>query len=129
MSDSEQSSPPEDELNIEKALTEAEKALKGIRERYQNVQTAQQQQPQLQKQLQQLQDQSKESSKEQPPHQEAQQKLAEEIAKIREQLEITELTLESRLFTWRDKRDWFWHFLRFAGIGFGAALLLNYLTR
>lgn len=120
---------PEDELNIEQALTEAETALNDIKSRYQNVQTAQQQKPQLQEQLQQLQDQSQQLNGEQPTHTEIKQKLAEDIAKIQEQLEITEFTLESRLFTWRDKRDWFWHFLRFAGIGFGAALLLNHLAR
>ncbi|MGB7413352.1 MAG: hypothetical protein WA902_04005 [Thermosynechococcaceae cyanobacterium] len=133
MSDSEHPSPhpSNDELDIEQSLSEAEATLSILRTRYQNIQRAQKQQPLLEQQLQELQEQAQQLRKESGSQQERLE-LREEIGKVQEQLEIIELELESRLFkllTWRDKKEWFWQFLRFSGIGFGAALLIGHLTR
>jgi hypothetical protein len=131
MSDSEHPSTPpsDDELNIEQSLYESETTLNILKTRYQNIQRAQQQQPLLQQQLQEL--QAQQLRQESGPQQELLE-LKEDIDKVQEQLEIIELELESRLFkllTWRDKKEWFWQFLRFSGIGFGAALLIKHLTQ
>ncbi|MGF1604140.1 MAG: DUF2203 domain-containing protein [Thermosynechococcaceae cyanobacterium] len=133
MSDSEHPSthPSDDELDIEQSLSEAEATLNTLKIRYQNIQRAQEQQPLLEQKLQELQEQAHQLRKESDSQQER-LALRKEIDNVQEQLEIIELELESRLFkllTWRDKKEWFWQFLRFSGIGFGAALLIGHLTR
>ena len=95
------SQPPSDLIDFERTLAEVEAALDQLKQRYDQVRSAQQQRSGLQQQMNQLQ----------------------------QQLELLEVDLESRLITWRDKRELFWQFLRFAGIGFVTALLLNHLIR
>ena len=128
MSDSERPSSPDDQLDVEQALTETETTLNTLKERYQNIQTAQKQKPEIQEQLQQLQNKAKQLQKESPRRQEQLQQLQADIAQLQEQLEHIDIVLESRLFKWW-KEEAFWQFLRFSGLGFGAALLLNHLTQ
>lgn len=96
--------------DIEQALTEAETLLNELKQRYQQILLAQQQRSVVQEQLQ-------------------QESLPSEVSQLKQQLELLEVELESRLITWRDKRELFWQFLRFAGVGFVGALLLHMLIR
>ena len=95
---------------LEQALAEAEALLNQLKQRYQQVQSAQHRRTELQAQL-------------------GQEPSPTEVQHVQQQLEQLEMELESRLITWRDQRELFWQFLRFAGVGFGGALLLNALIR
>lgn len=96
----------EHENNFEQALSEVEEWLQNLRNRHQQIQTAQRQRQQLQEQWHQPQ---------------------ADLEQLKEQLEILEIELESRLITWKDRREWFWQFLRLAGLGFILALVLDAL--
>lgn len=89
---------------LETALGELEQSLGQLKTRYAEIKTAKVQKTQLQQTLAQLQAQ---------------------IQQTQEQLQTVEVQLESQLLTWRDGREWFWHFLRFAGLGFVIALVLK----
>jgi chromosome segregation ATPase len=52
-----------------------------------------------------------------------------ELDSIKTQLVETWKELESQLITWRDQQELFWQFLRFAGIGFLAAILLKMVIK
>ena len=108
--DSPNPQPPSALTDIEQSLAEAESLLNELKQRYHQVQSAQQQHLELQEQLQ-------------------QDPLPSEVNQLKQQLEMLEVDLESRLITWRDQRELFWQFLRFAGVGFVGALLLNWLIR
>ncbi|NCJ06966.1 hypothetical protein GS597_10690 [Synechococcales cyanobacterium C] len=90
--------------DIEAAIAEAETTLNTVKSRYLHLESAQAQKTQLQEQL---------------------TKLRQEIEQLQNHLELVEIELESRLITWKDRREWFWQFLRYAGIGFVAALILH----
>lgn len=140
MSDPEQLSPPDEEFNIEQALIEAETSLNALKERHHSIQTAQTQQQHLQEKILELHNQAEQLQQE--PEQ--QLKLQQEIEQLLEQLHDVELGIECQLFekftlaerlemfrtlTLPEKGEWFWHFLKYMGLGFGAALLWGYLTR
>lgn len=133
------SSPTEEPLNIEQALNDAEAALQDLRHRYEQIQTGPATQQQLNHQLETLQQELAQTNDQlkqtQDVHQQSQLRsqqktLHHEIQTVQESLFNLELELESRIFRWfcRDKQEWFWQFLRYAGIGFGAALLLQNLV-
>jgi predicted nuclease with TOPRIM domain len=152
MSDSEHPSTPpfgeelsfDEELDIEQAFTIIEAKLQRLRDRHKNIQKSQEQQPQLQEQLQKLLEKTNQIEAEQSEQPETLSTLREEISQIQEQLQMVEVDLESRLMnvltlpdkielfkflTLPEKADWFWHFLKYTGLGFGAAFLLGHLNR
>jgi septal ring factor EnvC (AmiA/AmiB activator) len=90
------------------SLQEAEELLRHIKERFTQVQAAQAQQTELEGRL---------------------SELNTEIEFIKSQLAATWEELESQLITWRDKEELFWQFLRFSGIGFALAMLLNHFIK
>jgi peptidoglycan hydrolase CwlO-like protein len=92
----------------ERSLQEAEELLSHIKERFIQIQSAQAEQTDLKGRL---------------------SELNTEIDSLKSQLAETWEQLESQLITWRDKEELFWQFLRFSGIGFGLAMLLNYFIK
>lgn len=98
----------DDETNFKQAFAEVEQLLQELKQRHNQIQQAQYQKNDLQQQRQQLQ---------------------AELQRIKDQLEALEVDLESRLFTWSSQREVFWQFVRFAGLGFVAALVLNAFIR
>lgn len=93
-----------DEPQFEQTFGEVEGLLQNLRQRYVQVQTAKQKQPELKQRLNQLQ---------------------RELHQVKEQLETLEVDLESRLFSWRSQREVFWQIVRFAGLGFVFGQILN----
>ncbi|HEY9824028.1 MAG TPA: hypothetical protein V6D19_01160 [Stenomitos sp.] len=100
--------PTTDLEDIERSLQETEELLSTIKQRYAQVQQAKLQQPELETRL---------------------ATLKEEINAVQSQLSQTWEALESQLITWRDKEELFWQFLRFAGIGFALAMLVNVFVK
>ncbi|MCG9890590.1 MAG: hypothetical protein MH252_05915 [Thermosynechococcaceae cyanobacterium MS004] len=100
-----------DEIGLDelgRSLQEAEELLSHVKARFAQVKSAQVQRTDLESRL---------------------SELNTEIETVKSQLAATWEDLESQLITWRDKQELFWQFLRFSGIGFGLALLLNFLIK
>ncbi len=93
-----------DVADVGRSLQEAEEILSALKERYEQIQLAKTQQPELEARL---------------------SELKTELETVKTNLAKTWEDLESQLVTWRDKEELFWQFLRFAGIGFGLAMLIN----
>ncbi len=93
---------------IGRSLQEAEELLDAVKTRYQQIQSAKVQQPELEARL---------------------SELKTELETVKTQLATTWEDLESQLITWRDKEELFWQFLRFAGIGFALAMLVNVFVK
>ncbi|MGP1375444.1 MAG: hypothetical protein ACTS3T_21635 [Almyronema sp.] len=92
---------------FETRLSEVAQLFKAVKQRYRDVRQAQQQYEQLQ---------ALSYSNELPQP---------ELARLQAELEQLELTLESRLVTWRNFREPFWQAVRFGGCG----LLLGWLLK
>jgi peptidoglycan hydrolase CwlO-like protein len=90
------------------SLQEAEELLSHIKARFAAVEAAQAQQTELEGRL---------------------SELNAEIESVKSQLAAIWEDLESQLITWRDREEWFWQFLRFSGIGFALAMVLNYFIK
>jgi hypothetical protein len=93
---------------IGRSLQEAEELLGAVKVRYQQIHTAKIQQPELEARL---------------------LELKTELETVKIQLATTWEDLESQLITWRDKEELFWQFLRFAGVGFALAMLINVFVK
>ena len=91
--------PPSDRQEFEAALRDATKSLKAVKERYVEIRRAQQQQQTLRQRLKQ-----------------ADLPLSE-VKSIKQRLEELELSLESRLLSWRHFQQPFWQAIRFGGLG------------
>jgi peptidoglycan hydrolase CwlO-like protein len=94
--------------DLGRSLQEAEELLNHVKARFGQVQSSQEKQTELESRL---------------------SELNAEIESLKAQLAITWEELESQLITWRDKEELFWQFLRFSGIGFALAMLLNFLIK
>jgi ABC-type phosphate transport system auxiliary subunit len=90
--------------DVGRSLQEAEEILGLVKARYEQIQLAKIQQPELEARL---------------------SELKAELETVKTNLAKTWEDLESQLITWRDKEELFWQFLRFAGIGFALAMLIN----
>lgn len=93
---------------FEQALLEAQRSLDALRERYNQVRTAQQQQGTFQRRLEELQ---------------------QELQEVKQQLEVLEVELESRLFSWVRLKEPFWSAIRFGGLGVLLGWLLHWWIR
>jgi len=114
-SDPNQQNPDADEF--EQALSDVERSLEALKERYAQVQRDQQRQAQLQHRREQIR-QSPRQIRNQPA-------LKAELWQIKEQLETIELNLESRLFSWSAFKEPFWQAVRFGGLGIAIGWLLK----
>ncbi|PAX59667.1 hypothetical protein [Brunnivagina elsteri] len=114
--ESESSGEENQSLEFEQGLEEIEQALVALRERYQQVECDRNLQDELQQRTSEL----------------NQSKLPEmkaELKHIQQQLEVLEINLESRLFSWRSIKDPFWQIIRFSGLGVIIGWLLKSFSR
>jgi chromosome segregation ATPase len=126
--ESTQPTEPYTPTDIAQSLEEAEEMLKAVKERYSQVQAAKNRQPELEARMQAL-NAEIETAKQQSESETRVQELKAELEAVKAQLAKTWEDLESQLITWRDKEELFWQFLRFAGIGFVLAMLVNYFVK
>jgi cytochrome c biogenesis factor len=106
----------ENELSeFENELLELERSLFALKDRFFQVETDQELQAELQQRLQELEEN-------QLPEMKVELKL------IQQQLEVLEINLESRLFTWRSVKQPFWQVIRFGGLGVILGWLLKSAT-
>jgi predicted nucleic acid-binding Zn-ribbon protein len=99
---------------FENELLELERSLFVLKDRFIQVETDQEFQAELQERIQEL--------KKNHPEMKVELKL------IRQQLEVLEINLESRLFTWRSVKQPFWQVVRFGGLGVILGWLLKAST-
>ncbi|MEQ9671732.1 DUF2203 domain-containing protein [Coleofasciculus sp. G2-EDA-02] len=114
-SDPNQQNPDAEEF--EQALSEVERSLLALKERYAQVQRDQQRQAQLQHRREQIRGSGRQI-RNQPA-------LKAELRQIQEQLETIELNLESQLFSWSAFQEPFWQAVRFGGLGIVIGWLLK----
>ena len=108
--------PDPDDTEFEQALLEVEQNLQSLRDRYQQIESDRIRQKELQHRREQI--------RSQPPNGNRSTFKAE-LKQIQEQLEIIELNLESRLFSWRSLKEPFWQAVRFGGLG----IIIGWLFR
>ena len=101
------SSPQQDWQVFEADLNQLEVAVQALRQRFDRIQTDQQQQQQLKQQL-----QSPDLS-------------AETLKQLKRQLDELEVQLESALFDWRSLLEPFWQAVRFGGLGIVVGWILR----
>jgi hypothetical protein len=106
---------------FEQALLEVEQSLQALRERYEQVQLDRRRQAEL--------EQRRERSRKELGQTRNRQALQDELKRIKEQLEIIELNLESRLFSWGSLREPFWQAIRFGGLGVIIGWILKSCAR
>jgi arginyl-tRNA synthetase len=116
-----QPKPPEkeenEEINFEQALAELEEYLIALKERYGEIQRAEQQRNELLERQQELRQQQNNNTTKEP--------IKTELKYLQEQLEELELHLESRLLTWGSFKEPFWQAVRFGGLGVVIGWLLK----
>jgi DNA repair exonuclease SbcCD ATPase subunit len=121
----------QDSDDVARSLLEAEELLNEVKARYAQIQAAKEKQPELEARLSELKTEEAryaqgQTAQSQPPDREVHlSQIKAELETVKTQLASTWEDLESQLITWRDKEELFWQFLRFAGIGFALALILN----
>ncbi|AFZ01038.1 hypothetical protein [Calothrix sp. PCC 6303] len=102
-------------LELEGSLRDVSSSLFALKDRFFQVETDQELQAELQQRLHELEEN-------QLPEMKVELKL------IQQQLEVLEINLESRLFTWRSVKQPFWQFVRFGGLGIIIGWLLKSAT-
>jgi chromosome segregation ATPase len=110
------SSPSSDADDFAAALTETERSLAALKERYVQVREDTQRQAELKERLNEV---KREQRGQQSPQ------LKAELKQIQSQLETIELNLESQLFSWGSLKEPFWQAVRFGGLG----LLIGWLLK
>ncbi|HAG82106.1 MAG TPA: DUF2203 domain-containing protein [Cyanobacteria bacterium UBA12227] len=110
---------PEDEDTdeFEQALSEVERSLESIKERYNQVQRDRQRQAELKHRREEIRKSLRQSNNKQA--------LQAELRQIKEQLETIELNLESQLFSWGSLKEPFWQAVRFGGLGIVIGWILK----
>jgi len=98
-------------------LSEVERSLQALKERYAQVQRDRQRQAELQQRREQVRRELRQSSN--------RQALQAELKQIKEQLETIELNLESQLFSWGSLKEPFWQAVRFGGLGIVIGWILK----
>ncbi|WP_088894774.1 DUF2203 domain-containing protein [Leptolyngbya ohadii] len=101
-------SAPDDAIDLEQALRQAEADLLRLKARYAQVQADQQRQIELKNRLDDVHDNLK---RDKTPE------LKAELQQIQQQLETLEVALESQLFSWSGLKEVFWQAVRFGGLG------------
>ena len=114
---SETNQPGITDVELEKILSEVERSLQALKERYEQIKRDQQRQVQLQRHQEQLKQQLRNNSD--------RQQLQAQLRQIKEQLGTIEFNLESQLFSWGSLKEPFWQAVRFGGIGVVIGWLLK----
>jgi chromosome segregation ATPase len=121
---------PEDlDAKLELSIQEAEDMLQEVKTRYAQVKAARSRQIDLTEKAAVLQADLESVKDQKAKSQEQAAAIEAELDSIKTQLVETWKELESQLITWRDQQELFWQFLRFAGIGFLAAILLKMVIK
>jgi DNA topoisomerase VI subunit B len=102
---------------FEQTVSEVERSLQSLLERYHQVQRDQQRQAELQQRREQIKKDLHRTSNRRP--------LQAELKQIKEQLETIELNLESQLFSWSSFKEPFWQAVRFGGLGIVIGWILK----
>jgi hypothetical protein len=97
-----------EEPEFERELEAVEQSLQALKDRYLQVQQDERRQGELQQQREQIRQELQKSSLPQ---------LKADLKQIQEQLEVLEINLESRLFSWSSLKEPFWQIVRFGGLG------------
>jgi hypothetical protein len=140
-------SEPSDEENLdlefERTLLELEEMLFSLKERFNQVKADKSLQAQLKQRLQDLNIEKKTNKRKNQrindsasPHQQRLGKLDKrdvsplteikaEFLQIQNQLQVLEINLESRLFSWSSLKEPFWQVIRFGGLGVIIGWLLK----
>lgn len=111
---------PQFHQEFEQEISKIEDSLGQLKERYQQVKQDQQEL----KQLQQRRAQIKKGRRKIPPS----YPLQEELTQIEAQIDLLNLTLESRLFNWKSLQEPFWQIVRFTGLGIILGWILKSLV-
>lgn len=114
---SEPNQPDTDADEFEQALSEVERDLQALKERYDQVRRDRKRQAELQQRREQIRKELRHSSN--------RQLLQAELKQIKQQLETIELNLESRLFSWGSLKEPFWQAVRFGGLGVVVGWILK----
>ncbi|AFZ20687.1 hypothetical protein [Allocoleopsis franciscana] len=116
-SGSDSNQPDSDADEFEQALSEVERDLQALKERYEQVQRDRKRQAELQQRREQIRKELRHSS--------TRQLRQAELKQIKQQLETIELNLESRLFSWGSLKEPFWQAVRFGGLGVVVGWILK----
>ncbi len=108
--------PDAEEPDFEQALSEVERSLAALKERYAQIQRDRQRQKELQHRREDVRQQLRGKGDKQ---------LRQELQQIQAELESIELNLESSLFTWGSLKEPFWQAVRFGGLGIAIGWLLK----
>lgn len=114
---SEPNQPDTDADELEQALSEAQRSLQSLKERYAQVQRDRASRTELQQRREQVRKELRQTSN--------RQALQAELKKIKDQLETIELNLESQLFSWGSLKEPFWQAVRFGGLGIVVGWILK----
>lgn len=107
-SDDSRSDASSDNQNLETALDDAQSSLDKLKQRYAQINTAQEKRSELRVQYNRTQSElSRHRTKQ----------LQEELKSIQQKLDEVEIVLESQLFNWSSLKEPFWMAVRFGGIG------------
>ena len=107
-SDDSRSSNPSDNQDFETALDDAQSSLDKLRQRYAQINIAQEKRSELRAQYNRTQSElSRHRTKQ----------LQEELKSIKQKLDDLEIMLESQLFSWSSLKEPFWMAVRFGGLG------------
>lgn len=107
---------PEEAIDLEQGLRQAEADLLRLKARYAQVQADQQRQIELKNRLD---DVYGNLQRNKTPE------LKAELKQIQQQLEALEVALESQLFSWSGLKEVFWQAVRFGGLGIVVGWLLR----
>jgi chromosome segregation ATPase len=110
------SSTSEGEKSLEQLLQETEEAFQALKERYTQIQQAQQRQAELKHRIDIIHADLRQSPS---------VSLKTELKQLQEQLEAIEAELESRLLSWSSFSEPFWQAVRFGGLGIAIGWLLK----
>ncbi|EAW34185.1 hypothetical protein [Lyngbya sp. PCC 8106] len=108
-----------EDQEFEQALSEIERSLLEIKQRYAQVKRDGQRQAELKNRIDEVIPELRQTRSRQ---------LREELRQIEAELETIELNLESRLFTWGSLREPFWQAVRFGGLGIVIGWVLQSLA-
>jgi predicted RNase H-like nuclease (RuvC/YqgF family) len=106
--------PNNPELDLSQEIEEVERSLQELQERYFQVQQDREQKAQLQQRLQSLAQNVPETWE-----------IKSEIRRIKQQIGLLEVNLESQLFSWSSLKRPFWQIVRFSGLGVVIGWLLK----
>ncbi|MEB3277461.1 MAG: DUF2203 domain-containing protein [Lyngbya sp.] len=108
-----------EDQEFEQALSQVERSLEEIKQRFAQIQRDQRRQAELKNRIDEVIPERRQTRSRQ---------LREELRQLEAELETIELNLESRLFTWGSLKEPFWQAVRFGGLGIAIGWILKSLA-